>query len=226
MPDTSFSWANLKEHVRKYLWVYVVGVVVSLFATNLLWTTTRPRPTSEQSVIVYLASSYVDCTKLDGIAQDMLARTQPEDENLRQVEFQNLQYSGQDYTSSMLLMTRLSAGEGDAFLAGPEAMDALVLSQALEPLDEYVADGWLSEYCLEPYYATLEDEDTGERQTFLAGLRLDTVDALAQMQALDNEGAFLCLTVNGGNLETTMKALEIMMEDLTDAATEATEPAA
>ena len=108
-------------------------------------------------------------------------------------------------------------------------MDSLVNSQILVPLDEPVAQGWLAEYGLEPYYATLEDEDTGESRTFLAGLRMDTVDVLMDMGVMNNEGAFLCVASNGGNVETTMKALETMMADLTegqDAATEATEPAA
>ena len=53
------------------------------------------------------------------------------------------------------------------------------------------------------------------------------------MSAFNNEGAFLCVANNGGNVETTMKALEYMMEDLmalsteeADAGTEDTEPAA
>lgn len=229
MPDTKFSWRRLREHLRRTLWIYLAGIAVCLLLTNLLWTTTRPRIPNERNVIVYLGDSYTNPDPLNDIAADMLRRAQAYDDTLAEVAFLSLQYAADDYTSSMLLMTRLAVGEGDAFMASPALMEALVNSGSLTPLDEYVAAGWLGEYGLEPYAVTLEDEETGESLTYVAGLRLDSVDALARMGAFNNEGAFLCVTNNGGNPEATMKALEIMMEDLTEAenaATEAAEPAA
>ncbi|MBQ8110595.1 MAG: hypothetical protein IJ124_10585 [Clostridia bacterium] len=229
MPDTKFSLRALCGHIRRYFWIYLAGIAVCLVLTSLLWTTTRPQIPNEQNVIVFLADGYSNYAPLEGVAQDMLLRTQAFDETLKKVEFQNLQYTGEDYAGMMLLMTRLAVGEGDAFLASQSAMDQLARSQALEPLDEYVAAGWLGEYNLAPYYVTLEDEETGQSSTFLAGLSLDTVNALSEMGAFANQGAYLCVTGNGGNLETTMKALEYMMEDLTEGAyagTEASEPAA
>lgn len=229
MPDTKFSWRALREHLRKYFWIYLIGIAVCLLGTNLLWTTTRPRASNEETVVVFMVDGYADYEPLAPIAQDMLEQTQAFDDTLKEVEFQTLMYNGEDYSGTVLLMTRLGVGEGDAFLTCEAAMESLVRSQALVPLDEYVADGWLGEYGLEPYYATLEDEETGESQTFLAGLRLDSVTALSQMGAFNNQGAFLCVASNGGNVETTMKALETMMKDLTEAAdagTENTEPAA
>ena len=123
----------------------------------------------------------------------------------------------------MLLMTRLAVGEGDAFFASQSAMDALVQSEVLLALDDAVAEGWLGELGLEPYYATYSDEESGESYTFLAGLKLDSVMALQQMGVFYNENAYLCVATNGGNVETTMKALEFMLEDLTEASHAATE---
>ena len=229
MPDTKFSFRALREHIRKYFWIYIVGIALCLVLSSLLWTSTRPQIPNEQTVTIYLADSYSNYVPLEPIARDMLERTRAFDDTLQQVEFLNLMYSDEDYTSVMLLMTRLAVGEGDAFLASQSAMDQLSHSQALEPLDEYVSGGWLAKYDLEPYYVTLQNEETGESLTYLAGLRLDSVDALASLGAFNNEGAFLCVVSNGGNVETTMKALEYMMEDLTEggyAGAETTEPAA
>ena len=233
MPDTKFTWRGLREHLRKYFWIYLVAIALSLVGTSLLWTTTRPRVPNEQNVVVFMADAYSNYAPLQDVARDMLERTQEFDDTLMEVEFQSLQYNEQDYTGPMLLMTRLAVGEGDAFLASQAVMDALVQSDALVRLDESVAAGWLSEYPLEPYSATFVDEETGESETYLAGLRLDEVDVLAEIGAFNNEGAFLCVANNGGNVETTMKALEYMMEDLmalsteeADAGTENTEPAA
>ena len=229
MPDTKFSFRALREHIRKYLWIYIVGIVACLVLSSLLWTTTRPRVPNEQNVTVYLTDGYANSDPLADVARDMLERTQAFDETLQEVTFLPLQYNADDYTSMMLLMTRLAVGEGDAFLANASAMEQLARSQALEPLDEYVDNGYLSIYDLEPYYFTLEDEETGESETYLAGLSLDNVDALAQLGAFNNEGAFLCVANNGGNVQTTMKALEYMLEDLMEgnyAGTETAEPAA
>lgn len=231
MPDTKLSWPHLREHIRKYIWIYVIGVAACLVLTSLLWTTTRPRIPDDQSVIVYLMDQWSNPAPLDGVARDMLARGQAYDETLQQVEFQSLQYIPDDYTSSILLMTRMSVSEGDAYLASAGGMEALVNAEAFMPLDGYVAEGWLSDFNLEPYYATYENEENpDERVTTLAGLRLDGVNALFDLGAFNNEGAILCLSAGGTNPETTLKTLEIMLEDLTegkaDAATDGTEPAA
>ena len=89
----------------------------------------------------------------------------------------------------------------------------------------------MAQYGLEPYYATYESEFDDEKTTLLAGLRLDSVNALLDMGAFDNREAILCVYGGSTNTQTVLKVLEIMIEDLTtggyaDAATEGTQPAA
>ena len=225
MPDTKFSWRGLREHLRKYLFIYLVGIALGLVGAELLWTMTRPRIPNEASVNIYLATDYSNAEPLNALAPDLLSRVQADDPAIRQVYFESLMYNDQVYTSSMLLMTRLSVGECDAFLASPLAMDALVDSGALLPLDDALARGWMSAYDLEPYVVTTEDEDTGVSATWTAGLRLDSVDALAQMGAFDNRGAFLCVAAESGNEAAAMKTLEYLMSDLTEASDAATKAA-
>ena len=217
MPDTSFSWRGLREHLRRYLWIYLIGVAVCLLGTSLLWTTTAPRLSYDEVITVFLVDTYSNGELLEDVAADMLAGVQAVDPTVKQVSFDSLMYDENEYTSAMLLMTRLAVGEGDAFLASQTAAEALVSYQALVHLDDYCADGWLAEYGLEPWYGTWRDEETGESETFLAGLRLDSVDALVERGAFNNEGALLCVATNGSNVENTMKALEVMMADLTEA---------
>ena len=225
MPDTKFSWRGLREHLRKYLFFYLLGIVLGLVGAELLWTMTRPRIPNEASVNIYLASDYSDAEPLNALAPDLLGRVQADDDAIQQVYFESLMYNDQVYTSNMLLLTRLSVGECDAFLASEAAMEALLTSGALTPLDDALAAGWMGAYDLEPHVITTEDEDTGERTTWTAGLRLDSVDALAQLGAFDNEGAFLCVTANGGNTRAAMKALEYLMSELTEANHAGTEAA-
>lgn len=218
MPDTSFTGPNLKEHLRKFAVVYLVVLGVCLALTSLLWTTTAPRTPSDRVVLVYLADSYSNSEPLNALTPDIVREMQEAGSDVLSMEFEGLLFSAQemDYTSSILLLTRLATGEGDAFFAGQSAMDALVRSGALMDLEEIVAGGWLSAYGLEPYYATYTDSETNESTTFLAGLRLDPVNALTEMGAFANQGAYLALPSNGENLEDTLRALELMMAKLTE----------
>ena len=225
MPDTKFSWRGLREHLRKYLWLYLIGIVMGVLGAELLWTMTRPRIPSEASVSVYLAADYSNAEPLQAFAPAILARVQADDDTIRQVYFESLMYNDQVYTSNMLLLTRLSVGECDAFLASETAMEALITSGALIPLDDALAAGWMGAYDLEPYVVTTEDEESGESTTWTAGLRLDSVDALAKLGAFDNRGSFLCVTANGGNTQAAMKALEYLMSELTEANHAGTEAA-
>ena len=216
MPDTKLNWANLREHLRKNLLIYIVVVAVALVLTNLLWMTTAPRVPEEAQVLIYLAGPYSNPTALDAVAADMLTRGQEYDGTLQAVEFQSLLYADpeQDYTGVMLLMTRLATGEGDAFLADINAMQALENSGALLGLDDYYAAGWMADSGLEPYYSTWEDEETGQSVTQLTGFRIDSLDFLRDSEAFENRGAFLTVAANSTNVETTMRALSIMVEDL------------
>jgi len=224
MPDTSFSWRGLREHLRQYIWIYLAGIALCLFGTNLLFTVTRPHYANDQVVAVYLADYYSDPELLSGLTPDMLAAARAVDERVEEVRFESLMFNDQEYTSSMLLATRLAIGECDAFLASQSAIDALTSSEALVPLDDLVAGGWLAEYGLEPYTVAVTDEQTGATRAWVAALRLDPVDALASLGAFNNEGAYLCLAVNGKNVEATQAAVERMIEQLmedNDAGTEA-----
>ena len=223
MPDTSLTLANLREHFRKHLALYAAMVVAALILSDLLWTVTTPRIPTDQSVVIFLADDVFDPEPLSAIADDVLARTRAFDGSLRAVSFEGLQVKGgeDDYTGAVLLLTRLSVHEGDAFLAGAGAMAALVSAGGALPLDDYLEAGWLAGYPLAPYRATLVDGETGEPVTRTVGLRLDGIDALAKLGALDNEGACLAIAANSDNLETAMRAVEFMLEDLTSSAGEA-----
>ena len=216
MPDTRLTWSRFREHLRKYGWIYLVGIAVCLVCTNLLWTTTAPRVPDDQAVVIFLADGYSNPKPLADVAEAILKRSQEYDNTLEEVEFQSLMYADPsvDYTGPMVLMARLSTGEGDAFLASQVVMDSLVNSEVLLHLDEPVKSGWMADYGLEPYYVTVTDEETGEQDTYLAGLKIDKLAALSKAQAFNNEGAYLAVTSNGTNQETTLRALEVMVDEL------------
>ena len=211
MPDDRRTPAALKEHLRKHLALYIVCVALALMLSNLLWTVTEPRIPSDQTVLIYLVDRFYDPDALQDVADDMLARAG--DDRLRSVSFQSIQYSDdtRDYTGRILLLTRLSTGEADAFLASAPGMQALAEMGALAPLDAYLAEGWLGRFGLAPFRTVIGEG--GAEQT--AGLRLDSVGALRDMGAFFNEGACLALSAHSDKPDETRQALEVMLEDLT-----------
>ena len=214
MPDTSLTWKNLKDHFRRYGVIYVVVMGLAAVLSSLLWTMTTPRVPEDQRVLIYVADAYTDVTPLKPITEDVLREAQGYDPTLRAVDVESLRFADpdEDYTGVMVLMTRLAAGEGDVFLAGAKAMDALVQMGACEPLEPYYENGWLDQ--LEPYYGEVTDPETGETTRFMAGLKLDSLESLLDMRVMYNEGACLAVAVNGSNMETSMKVAELLVERL------------
>lgn len=219
MPDTKLTWAGLREHLRRSAAIYLAVLAACMILTNLLWTTTAPRVPDEKRVLIYLADSYTNASTLRGLAETVLERTRREDPSLEQVEFLDLMYTGQesDYTGSILLATRLSMGEADLFLASGPTMEALVADGACLPLDELYEGGFMKSSGLEPFYAEVTDEETGETASFLAGFRLDGLDALDELGAIRSEGHYLAVISNGTNIETSARAAEILAEALREA---------
>ena len=216
MPDTRLSWFNIKEHIRKFFWVYLAALAVVLLAGNLLWISTTPRVPEDQRVLIYMADEWSYSDPLDAVAADVLSKVQARDDSVREVAFESLLFADPetDYTGVMVLMTRLAVGEGDIFLANSNAMEALVNSGACLPLDEYWAAGWMNDSGLEPYYAQVTDDESGEAVTVMAGLRLDALDGLQALGAFNNRGAFLVIARNGQNIESSLLAAEYLAEDL------------
>lgn len=208
MPDTKLNMQNIRDHLRKFGVVYVVLIVVAAVLTSLLWTMTAPVIPDDERILIYLADEYSNVEPLEPYREKLLARAQAVDPNIRDVTFESLRYTDpeEDYTGVMVLMTRLAAGEGDLFLAGTDAMAALVQSGVCMDLEPLWQGGWLKS--LEPYYADYTDTTTGKTTHLLAGVKLDPLNALLELRAFQNAGACLALPVNSPNIEAASAVAE------------------
>lgn len=212
MPLKGINWFRLKEHFRKLAPLYIAGIVVCVFLTNLVYTVTRPRMPAEQEVMIYLVDDYTNIDPLSALADEALAYGQTVDETLLSMHFESIMFNdpAQDYNSAILLMARMSAGDGDVYFSNDLAITTLMGSGMCTPLDEYLAAGWMEGLDLEPIHFT--NEETGE--TYIAALRLDNVDALRELGVMNNEGAFLVIAANSSNVETTMATTEYIVRRL------------
>ena len=146
MPFKGLTWSRFKEHLRKTAPVYIIGFIICMLLTNLIYTTTRPQTPADREVLVYLVDSYSDPDPLNAYAGDILAFGQTVDETLEEVRFESIQFNDpeQDYTSAYLIMARMSVGDGDVYLASATATDYLLGAQIGLPLEQYLDEGWLT----------------------------------------------------------------------------------
>lgn len=212
MPLKGLSWFRLKEHFRKAMPIYLFGIIGMLFVSNLLYTTTRPQTPDDQAVLMYLADSYTNVEPLTDLAAEALAAVQQQDETLQEVTFVPLMFNdpATDYNSAMLLMTRMSIGDGDVFFASAAGADYICRSEVALPLDEYLANGWLEGLDLEPLYFTHPETN----ETYIAGIKLDNVTSLITKNVMNCQGAAVIIAVNGTNIETSMATVEHVLREL------------
>ena len=205
MPVTKLTWARVKDHLTRYLWIYILGCVVSVVLSDLLFTMLRPRTPENQIVRFYVAEDYTDTTLLDGYAADILADLQAKGRDILEVEFAALSLADaeSDYYSSMLLMVRLAGGEGDVFLCNRYSYEYLLASDAELALDDYLAGGWLDGLDVET--ETFTSSETGEEHIVAIALR--DAGKLRSMGFYSDE-LYLCVLANGDNLDSTMIAAE------------------
>ena len=212
MPFKGLTWLRFKEHLRKTAPIYIVGFIVCVLLTNLIYTTTTPRTPMDREVLVYLVDVYTDPEPLNAHAEDILAYGQTIDETLEEVRFESIQFNDpeQDYTSAYLIMARMSVGDGDVYLASATAADYLLGAEIGMRLDEYLDEGWMEEYGLEPVTYTSPDSS----ETDIVALRLDDVDGLVDLGCMNNEGACLFIAGTGTNVDTSMQVVEYIVQQL------------
>jgi len=212
MPLTGFTWKRFVEHLKKYNITYIIGIIICIFLTNVVYTATAPRIPPEEEVMIYLVTHYSETQQLEPLEAEALEYGQTIDETLRTVHFETIMYNDpqQDANSAMVLVARMSAGDCDAYFTNEKATETIIGYDAFEPLDEHLANGWMEGLDLEPVYAT--NAETGEE--VIAALSLDNVSALLDIGSFDNRGANLIISGYGSNTETTLEVTEYMIRRL------------
>lgn len=218
MPLTGLTWARIREHLRKTAPIYLVGAIIMIFVSDILFTSTRPQIPDDQEVLVYMVDSYSQPDILDDLCADALAYGQETDDTLLSVRAESIPYNDpeKDYTSAVVLVARMSLGDGDAYFANATALESIAANGGCEPMDEWIEEGWLEELGLEPWYYTEKDDITGEEKTYIAALSLDKVDALRDSGIFENRGAYLVIASNGGNIATTRNVVSYMLTQLAE----------
>lgn len=216
MPLKGLSGKRIREHLRKYSPVYIIGVVIMLLLSDILYTSTRPQTPDDQEVLVYLVDTYCQAEILDDLCADALAYGAETDDRLLSVQAQTISYNEEDYTSAMVLVARMSVGDGDAYITNATALASMAANGVCLPLDEWVEAGWLEDLGVEPYYYTETDDSTGEETTYIAALKLTGVSKLWEDGIVLSNEMYLVIAANGTNVGTTKDVVEYMLESIAE----------
>ena len=177
-----------------------------IFLSDIIFTATRPQTPDENLVKFYVIDSYADSSMFDNLSESLLATLQPDDETLREISFEGVNYTdteSSDYYTTMVLMVRMAAGDGDAYISNEGGYLYTAVSGVYLPLDEYIANGWLAEYDMESVEYT--DAETGE--SYIAALKFATPDSLKALRVTGDE-TYIGIAGNTTNLESTMRVIE------------------
>ena len=229
MPLKGLSGKRIREHLRKYSPVYIIGIVIMLLLSDILYTSTRPQTPDDQQVLVYLVDTYAHADLLDDLCADALQYGSETDDLLLEVEAQSISYNEEDYTSAMVLMARMSVGDGDAYITNSTALDSMAANGVCLPLDEWVEAGWLEDLGVEPWYYTETDDSTGEETTYVAALKLTGVENLWKDGIVTSDEMYLVIAANGSNVGTTKDVVGYMLKSIAEgtyASAASEEPAA
>ncbi len=231
MPLKGLSWARFREHLRKTMPIYIVGIVIMLFVSDILFTSTRPQVPDDQEVLVYIVDTYSTAEMLENLCADALVHVQQTDETLQSVEAQSITYSDSesDYTSNIVLIARMSVGDGDVYIVNESALSPIAANGVCYPLDTWIEEGWMEDLGLEPWVYTEEDVETGESVQYTAALKLTNISTLYDNGIVSSEDMYLIIASNGTNIETSKEVITYMIEQLAEgnyAPTATEEPAA
>jgi len=205
-----FSFSKLLTHLKHTFWVYLIGFIAVCIFSDMLFDITRPRIGEEERVKIYVLDEYPSAEVFGPMAEDMLLQLQEIDETLRLVEFSAIAYAKADYNSDIVLSARVLGEDGDMYLTNLPALERLLGLNALLPLDDYIAQGFLAGYDVEYHYYQSE-YDTQPR---IYAVSIDCLTGLDRVGGLNRSGGWLAIGAISTNLETTMEAAELFFRTL------------
>jgi len=134
MPETGFSPRRIKDHLRKWIGLYLAGMIAVCFLNHIVYTVTRPGVSDDAALRIMLLN--VEMTfphdEYAALSEALLADMQSADEGILSLEFEELPKAVKgDPSSEMLLYMKLTGGYGDLYLTDDTGLELLRQRNAL-----------------------------------------------------------------------------------------------
>ena len=239
MPNTKITKQKWKDHLSYSKRTYIFGVIISVAVASLIFSITRYQVPNEKAVQIALVDSYVATDKLDDVVPVLLKNAQAEDDELEQVQFLSIAYSGnsdtaseEDYYGSQVYMVQVYAGDNDIYLQNERLTQSMIDQNYILPLENFegfdefikkhpnVSVLWQSEPTGEDESDDGEEEPEPQENAEEPVLHAYALDASSLMGMVERSaysvyGKYACLVYASKNPETSFKVLCDMYDVLT-----------
>lgn len=190
---------RIQVHLHYFWWVYVLMTCLIVFATNILYNTTRYRSPAELKIEWYYQEFAPDFTLESA---DALMKDINEQLGLGMEEL-NFMMAGTDETyGDMQLTVWISAGEGDIYQLTTKTYTQYAVGGAFLNLQPYIDSGKLDVKGLRLCYTY--DEDTHEK--YPAGIYTSGMTGLNDL-GIVSEDMVIGVMVNCGNTDNSLAML-------------------
>ena len=212
---TPVTPGSLKQHLTYSWWKYALLAVLAFGLVDLIYVMTAYRPPENKKV-----NFYVYGVIFEGRLAEYL-------DNVRETEMSDMEEMNSvtllddNNYGPMQLMTYIAAGEGDVYLLPRDQFISVAASGSLLALEDYpeLMD-FFTERGIALQSGWRKNTETGENHLY--GIPQNKLPGLDRY-AYAKDG-FLCVLVNGGNDENSVKFLRILCRDMYEAPKEEPSP--
>ncbi len=202
---------RIENHFHYAWWIYALLIAVAIFGWNLTYTVTRYQAPPEKKVEWYFGGYQLD----NGDAA-MALMERAHQEVLPDMEEVSYQYLVMDDAyGAMQLSTWSFSCDGVLFSLLQVLYANLVGGCALLNLQPYVDSGELNLDGIDLTGCYVTEPETGEQ--WLCAVPMNALPGLSQYN-LAGEDCYLCVLINGGNDDNTIKLLNWLVENNREAA--------
>lgn len=208
MINNKITMERVKHHFTYNLWKYVLLVVVSIFAWDIVFSMTAYRAPADKRVHVYILQPGADATAME---ENLTAPMMERIEGLLEVTFTTIDLSqSSDYTVDMQLTTYMGAGQGDLFMTPRFRFGMYAGGEfgVFMPLDDFVDSGVIDIAGIDTSEAMATDE-AGERHLY--GIPMDGLYGLLAY-GIDPSQMFMSIPSYSGNPTGAAQAIDYLMK--------------
>ena len=208
---TPITKTRLRTHFAYNFWKYLIAILGSIFAWNLIYTTTAYRAPQEKRVDLYIQSSYVSEESSKNFINPIWEASVPNMETVSSV----ILASSADYYSNMQLSVYIMAGEGDIYLLSTQDFKNFASQGAFIDLAPYVESGQINVDGIDisaGKVALVDDEGLPVGENIQFGIPAYTLSGYTDMGMMDYSNIVMAVTTFNGNQENVLKFFDAFIQ--------------
>ncbi len=203
---------KIRNHAAYDFWKYLLLGVCVWFGVDLLFTSTAYRSPQDKRVDIQIMSSTVTDDLMKSFFQPLWEEAVPDMELVEGTTLMPM--SEADMYSSMVLVTRLAAADGDIYMLPADQFKSIAVQGWFLSLDDLVENGTINaeDIPLDSCRLTVVNEETKTAETHLYGIPTDTLYGFMDGLQYDNRGCVMAIVVNNQNDDAVIRFFNALVQ--------------